>query len=558
MKKRIFSSILIALILIVMATFLYFSSMLGKIGNLDFLSSDLSLSADAISGDASADAELQALLDLNGIDPNALSSEHVTNILLIGYDLRTYETEEDANRVGAVDTSSQRSDTMIILSINQDSNQVSLVSLMRDMYVPIPGYNSNRLNTAFALGGADLLEETIETDFGIEISGTVAVDLAGFLDAMDVVGDVDVELTAAEADYINNHSKFGTADDKRSAKTKDWTLTEGMNTLTPNQALAYARVRKFGNSDYDRTTRQRKLLLAIYQKVIKSSLTDQLAIANELLPCFSTNISTNDLLNYVYVILANHMEMRTDMRLPIDGAFTSSRIRGMSVLVPDLAASRAALQLYLYGDTNVEMEGVDVELDSDNNIVIKSSRGSSSSYDTSSDYYDYSNYYYYDSGSSYGTDSATDSQTNSSGSTEQGSSSSNSGGSSSGQSGSTSNTTSSSSGSNSGSSGSDSSSASDSGSSGSGETGGSASGSDSGSSGSGSGSSSSGETGGSTSGSDSGSSGSGSGETGGSDSGSGSGSSDSGAGESSGSGAGESDSSGAESPLSEESSVVIE
>jgi polyisoprenyl-teichoic acid--peptidoglycan teichoic acid transferase len=555
MKKRIFSSILIALILIVMATFLYFSSMLGKIGNLDFLSSDLSLSADAISGDASADAELQALLDLNGIDPNALSSEHVTNILLIGYDLRTYETEEDANRVGAVDTSSQRSDTMIILSINQDSNQVSLVSLMRDMYVPIPGYNSNRLNTAFALGGADLLEETIETDFGIEISGTVAVDLAGFLDAMDVVGDVDVELTAAEADYINNHSKFGTADDKRSAKTKDWTLTEGMNTLTPNQALAYARVRKFGNSDYDRTTRQRKLLLAIYQKVIKSSLTDQLAIANELLPCFSTNISTNDLLNYVYVILANHMEMRTDMRLPIDGAFTSSRIRGMSVLVPDLAASRAALQLYLYGDTNVEMEGVDVELDSDNNIVIKSSRGSSSSYDTSSDYYDYSNYYYYDSGSSYGTDYAPDSQTNTSGSTEQGSSSSNSGGSSSRQSGSTSNTTSSSSGSNSGSSGSSSnsgsgsSSASDSGSSGSGETGGSASGSDSGSS-------SSGETGGSTSGSDSGSSGSG--ETGGSDSGSDSGSSDSGAGESSGSGAGESDSFGAESPLSEESSVVIE
>ena len=533
MKKRILTSILIALILIVMAVFLYFSNMLGKIGNLDFLSSDLSLSADAISGDASADAELQALLDLNGIDPNALSSEHVTNILLIGYDLRTYETEEDANRVGAVDTSSQRSDTMIILSINQDSNQVSLVSLMRDMYVPIPGYNSNRLNTAFALGGADLLEETIETDFGIEISGTVAVDLAGFLDAMDVVGDVDVELTAAEADYINNHSKLGTADDKRSAKTKDWTLTEGMNTLTPNQALAYARVRKFGNSDYDRTTRQRKLLLAIYQKVIKSSLTDQLAIANELLPCFSTNISTNDLLNYVYVILANHMEMRTDMRLPIDGAFTSSRIRGMSVLVPDLAASRAALQLYLYGDTNVEMEGVDVELDSDNNIVIKSSRGSSSSYDTSSDYYDYSNYYYYDSGSSYGTDYAPDSQTNSSGSTEQGSSSS-------GQSGSTSNSTSSSSGSTSGSSGSGSSSASDSGSSGSG----------------------SGETGGSASGSDSGS-GSGSGETGGSDSGSGSGSSDSGssdsgAGGSDSSGAGESDSSGAESPLSEESSVVIE
>jgi polyisoprenyl-teichoic acid--peptidoglycan teichoic acid transferase len=391
MKKRILYSLLIALILAIAAIFLYVYNMLGKIGTLD--SATASISADALSGDASADAALQALLDLNGIDPNAMSNEHVTNILLIGYDLRTYETEEDANREGAVDTSTQRSDTMIILSVNQDTNQVSLVSLMRDMYVPIPGYNSNRLNTAFALGGADLLEETVETDFGIEISGTVAVDLAGFLDAMDVIGDVEVELTEAEAEYINNHSKFGTADDKRSDKTANWNLTEGLNTLTPNQALAYARVRKFGNSDYDRTTRQRKLLLAIYQKTMQSSLTDQLAIANELLPCFSTNLPTKTLLNLVYVIVSNNMEMRTDMRLPIDGAYTSTRVRGMSVLVPDLAASRAALQLYLYGDTNVDSDQVDVELDEDNNVVVKSSRGTSSSSNTDSTYYDYSNYY---------------------------------------------------------------------------------------------------------------------------------------------------------------------
>ncbi len=568
MKKRILSSILIALILIVMAIFLYFSSMLGKIGSLDFLSSDSALSGDALSGDASADAALQALLDLNGIDPNALSSEHVTNILLIGYDLRSYETEGDANREGAVSTDSQRSDTMIILSINQDSNQVSLVSLMRDMYVPIPGYNSNRLNTAFALGGAELLEETIETDFGVEISGTVAVDLAGFLDAMDVVGDVDVELTAEEADYINNHSKFGTADDKRSAKTKDWTLTEGMNTLTPNQALAYARVRKFGNSDYDRTTRQRKLLLAIYQKVIQSSLTDQLAIANELLPCFSTNIATSDLLNYVYVILANHMEMRTDMRLPIDGAFTSSRIRGMSVLVPDLAASRAALQLYLYGDTNVEKEGVDVELDSDNKVIVKSSRGSSSSYDTSSDYYDYSNYYSYDSGSSYGTDSSAASQTNNSGSsgaTEQNGSQKNSDAQnqSNQSTNNAGNTNQNSSGSNAGSSQHNNSGSSSAGGSSSGQ-----SGSDSGTSGSGGSGSGSGGSDAGSGGSDSGSGGSDSGSggsdagSGGSDAGSGgsdagSGGSDAGSGGSD-SGSGGSDGSDAENIMPEESSIVVE
>ncbi len=570
MKKRILNSILVALIFIIMAVFLYLSNMLSKIGSLDFVSADASISADALSGDASADAALQALLDLNGIDPTALSSEHVTNILLIGYDLRTYETEEDANREGAVDTSTQRSDTMIILSINQDTNQVSLVSLMRDMYVPIPGYNSNRLNTAFALGGADLLEETVESDFGVEISGTLAVDLAGFLDAMDVIGDVDVELTAEEAEYINEHSKFGTADDKWSKVTEDWNLTEGLNTLTPNQALAYARVRKFGNSDYDRTTRQRKLLFAIYQKILQAPLKDQLAIANEVLPCFSTNIPTGDLLNYVYAIISNHMEMRTDMRLPIDGAFTSSRIRGMSVLVPDLAASRAALQLYLYGDTNVEKEGVDVELDENNNVVVKSARGSSSSYSTSSDYYDYSNYYYYDYGTSDYGSSGSDSGSSAGSSEESGSKKTEnqqSSSSSAGSGGSTSSTTpssGSSASSGSGSSDSGSSAGSGSGSSDSGSSGGSGSAgsSDSGSSGgSGSGGSSdSGSSGGSGSGSsDSGSSG-GSGSGGSSDSGS-SGGSDSGSSDSGSSGGSDSGSSGGETggeALPEGNSLTVE
>ncbi|MFQ9799037.1 MAG: LCP family protein [Clostridia bacterium] len=99
----------------------------------------------------------------------------MVNILLIGQDRREGEGR-------------QRSDSMILATINKKSQSIYLTSFMRDMYVPIPGYSDNRINAAYAFGGMDLLDDTIETNFGIHIDGNVEVDFSGFKTLIDMMG----------------------------------------------------------------------------------------------------------------------------------------------------------------------------------------------------------------------------------------------------------------------------------------------------------------------------------------------------------------------------------
>ncbi len=351
--KRILEAVLLAVVAIVAGAGIYASSLVGKINHFEGNTNPsfqtetptVTTGSGSASGNASSDAWT------SGINTDFANSEDVLNILLVGCDQRNY-TDEEAADPNAVSMDSVRTDTIMICSINRTTNQITLVSLMRDLYVPIPGYGSNRINSAYTLGGKDLLVQTIETDFGIPIDGTVAVNLDEFLQVMDVVGNVDVELTEAEAEYINDHSYFGTSDDEW--PDDYWHLTAGVNTLTPEQALAYARVRKFGNSDYDRTTRQRKLLYAVFQKVSSSNVIKQLQVLQKVLPALTTDMDGNDLLGLAYTAFRSGMEINNTYRLPVDGAYTAQYVSGMSVLVPDLAANTAALQSYLYGDGSQE------------------------------------------------------------------------------------------------------------------------------------------------------------------------------------------------------------
>ncbi len=256
---------------------------------------------------------------------DVLDDTDIKNILLIGQDRR-----EGQGR--------QRSDTMIICSINKRTGRITMVSLMRDLYVPIPGYADNRLNAAYAFGGMSLLDETIEQDFGVHIDGNVEVDFEGFIEVMTRVGYLDISLTQEEADYIN-------------AKTVGEShLTAGVNSMNSQQVLTYARTRKIGNGDYERTERQRRVLRAAFNKMRECDLPTLYALAEDLLPCFTTDLSSSDIMGYIYNVVAGGMTLNDESyRLPADGTFTSERIRGMAVLVPDLEANSLILKQYLYG-----------------------------------------------------------------------------------------------------------------------------------------------------------------------------------------------------------------
>lgn len=255
----------------------------------------------------------------NDGDAELLGGDHVVNILLIGQDRREGEGRA-------------RSDAMILCSFNKNAKTITLTSIMRDLYVPIPGYLDNRINAAYQLGGIDLLNRTITQNFGVEIHGNVEVDFSQFRQIIDLLGGVDISLTEAEANHLNGQN--GT-----------WNLVTGKNHLTGEQALAYSRIRYIGNADYGRTNRQRTVLTALFQAYKNTNVTGMLMLLDDLLPMVTTDLTNKEMVGYVMELsgLLASGEIKTQ-RIPADGAFYEATIRGMQVLVPDLEANRKILK----------------------------------------------------------------------------------------------------------------------------------------------------------------------------------------------------------------------
>ena len=275
-------------------------------------------------------------IDWNNLYETVKRDKSIKNIILIGQDKRPEETEP------------ARSDSMILCSINKKTNQITLISFMRDMYVPIPGYDDNRINAAYNYGGAALLRTTIENDFGIAIDNAMEVDFDGFIKAMTEVGDLEIELTKAEADYLNTTGPI--MNHEAGLDDGEWNLVEGKNLLKSYQALAYARTRHVGRSDWDRTDRQRKVLVAAFDKIQKLSFSEQMDVINAVLPYIATDMSDMDIIGYAYYIATEGIHMGETYRLPVDGKYTNETINGMSVLVPNLNENSKLLRTYLYGE----------------------------------------------------------------------------------------------------------------------------------------------------------------------------------------------------------------
>jgi len=241
--------------------------------------------------------------------------------------------------------SRQRSDSMILATLDKDQKTISLTSFMRDLYVAIPGYSSTRINAAYAYGGMDLLDETLTQNFGVEIDGNVEVDFEVFQVLVDKVGGIDLELTQAEADYICGRDQSVLY--PQPLRT-DWDLQEGMNHLDGEQALIHARNRSIGNSDYRRTERQQEVLMAAFEKVKDLSAFSIAGLVKDVLPLVTTDLSFTEIIGYVMDVMSIGTGDIATYRIPEDGAYTPQTISGMQVLVPDLEQNRKYLQQVLY------------------------------------------------------------------------------------------------------------------------------------------------------------------------------------------------------------------
>ncbi len=258
------------------------------------------------------------------------SGKGVINILLVGQD-------------GREDVEGSRSDSMMLVSVNKGTGKVKIVSLMRDMYVSIPGHDDNRINAAYSLGGVKLLEQTIENDFQVKIDGNVQIDFESFKTIIDKVDGVEIELSQEEADYLNT-----------AYWQNGWSLSAGVQTLNGDQALAYSRIRQVGNSDFQRTERQRTVLMTVFRKVKGQGKLKMLSLAKDIYPMLDTDIGIGDMISLGTTAIGMDESDIETYRLPIDGGYTNQTIQEMQVLVPDMEKNIAYLKELLFGETQTE------------------------------------------------------------------------------------------------------------------------------------------------------------------------------------------------------------
>lgn len=218
----------------------------------------------------------------------------ITNILLVGVD------GENVDR-------GNRSDAMMVLTIDSDNNDIRLTSLARDTYVDIPGYSTEKLTHAYAYNGPSLLLETIKNNFGINIDKYVSVSFSSFISIIDELGGVQIDVTDKEVSEIPGVNEAGN------------------QILTGEQALSYSRIR-YIDSAYQRDSRQRTVLQAVYNKLATIPKTEFLDIANTLLRYTKTNMTPMEIISISNQALKTGDKTFDELEFPLEGHRTGHTI----------------------------------------------------------------------------------------------------------------------------------------------------------------------------------------------------------------------------------------
>lgn len=265
-----------------------------------------------------------------------MSDDGVTNILLIGSDSRN--AEDDG-----------RSDAMILLSVSNRTRSIQMISLLRDMYVEIPGHEGNRLNAAYAFGGPELLLQTVSQNLDIEVNRYVVVNFQAFANLVDAVGGVEIDVTNEEVLWINAYlNEYNMLRDMPIDTDYLDTSLSGNVVLNGPQALAYSRNRYIG-ADFGRTERQRKILTAIIKEMPKAMFTNAKEISEGLFPNFTTNLTKDDCRKLSFDIAKLLLFELEQNSIPVEGTYKDANIRGMAVLEVDFESNRKYLKSKIYG-----------------------------------------------------------------------------------------------------------------------------------------------------------------------------------------------------------------
>ena len=241
-----------------------------------------------------------------------------------------------------------RTDAMIVLSINRETFQIKMTSIMRDTWVQIPGCEEyNKINAANVFGGPELAMATVNECFGTDIADYVLVNMAGLVDVVDALGGVDIEITRSEMEETNALAAgyAYTIGYKGETSLEEY----GMVHLNGLLAMSYARNRETDN-DYGRVMRQQKVLLALAEKAKGMGFAELMNLAGTLPKYVQMNLDPGELISLIPVALAADFDAICQYRIPADGTYESGMHGDIWQIRPDLEANQRLLHAFIYGE----------------------------------------------------------------------------------------------------------------------------------------------------------------------------------------------------------------
>ncbi|MFR1076413.1 MAG: LCP family protein [Romboutsia timonensis] len=262
----------------------------------------------------------------------------IENILLIGLD-------------GTNDKLPKRSDTMIILTIDKLNKSLKLTSLARDTLVKIPGRGEEKLTHAYAYGQEELLMQTINENFDLDIKDYAVVNFKSFIDIVDIIGGVDINVNEKEIHHLNEVIKECYGVNHEDTKNIEYITSSGNHNLNGYQALAYARIRKL-DTIYKRDERQRLILTNIAHKLSDVSISKYLQIAKSILRHIKVNIAFNKIIDLAFIAHELASYDISQLEFPISEYREEGRIgeKGTYVVKWDKNKNIELLHQFIYGN----------------------------------------------------------------------------------------------------------------------------------------------------------------------------------------------------------------
>ena len=248
--------------------------------------------------------------------------KNITNIALFGVD-----SPDDKNENG-------RSDSIIILTIDNVHNKLKLTSIMRDSYVNISNHGMDKINHAYSFGGPELAINTLNSNFDLNINDYAMVNFSTLPQIIDKLGGVDINIKDYEIPSLSTYGIY----------------SPGEYTLNGEQALTYCRIRYDGNGDYERTERHRAVLNSLFEKFKEQNVADYMSLADTILPLVKTSLSTTEIIKTGTIILTSGMKNLEQERFPTDEYSSGEIIDDVFYLTFDKENVKDQIHKYIFED----------------------------------------------------------------------------------------------------------------------------------------------------------------------------------------------------------------